>query len=200
MDLGTALASAWSAGISLYGVVALLGIAGRLEWIESAPLTQQTWFIAAALVLFAVELVVDKIALLDTVWDAVHTVIRPIGGAFVAASAPDLDVPTWVLIASGGGLAISSHAAKASARALVNASPEPASNVVVSAVEDGVVAVVMALAIAFPRVALVVAIFLGVASSVAAVLLFKASTAVWRRLRGRFADRGGGPPGPALPT
>ena len=62
MDLGTAVGSAWSAGISLYGVCALLGIAGRLEWIDGPTFLEQTWVIGVALVLFVVELVIDKIA------------------------------------------------------------------------------------------------------------------------------------------
>ena len=199
MDLGTALASSWSAGISLYGVLAVLGIAGRLGWVDAAPLLEQTWVIVGAIALFLVELVVDKIALLDTVWDAVHTILRPAGGALLAASAPDLDVPTWALVLAGGGLALSSHAAKATARTLVNASPEPASNVVVSTVEDGVVAGLMALAIAYPRVALVVTLVLAVLSTVTAVLLFQASRAVWRTLRQRRAATSGGPAPPPAP-
>ena len=78
MDLGTAVASSFSAGISMYGVIALLGIAGRLDWISGNLALEQPWVIALALVLFAVEFVVDKIALLDTVWDGVHTVLRPV--------------------------------------------------------------------------------------------------------------------------
>ena len=200
MDLGTALASSWSAGISLYGVLALLGIAGRVGWVDSAPFLEQTWVIVGALVLFAVELVVDKVALLDTVWDAVHTVLRPAAGALLAASAPDVELPTWGLVLAGGGLALSSHAAKASARALVNASPEPASNVVVSTVEDVVVAGVMALALAFPEVALAVTVVLGVLSTVTAVLLFQASRAVWRKLREQRAASRDGPAPPPAPA
>lgn len=200
MDLGTALASSWSAGISMYGVLAVLGIAGRLDWVDSAPFLQQTWVIVAALALFAVELVVDKVALLDSAWDAVHTALRPATGALLAASTPDVDLPTWGLVLAGGALALSSHAAKASARALVNASPEPASNVVVSAVEDGVVAAVMALALAYPRVALVVTLVLAVLSTVTAVLLFQASRAVWRKLRATRAARRQGPAPPPSPS
>lgn len=192
MDLGTAVGSAWSAGISLYGVCALLGISGRMEWIEAPPFLEQTWVIGLALVLFLIELVIDKIALLDSAWDAVHTFIRPVGGAAITSLAPGQELPLPLLLVMGALLALSSHSAKASARAMINASPEPVSNVVVSVLEDGLVGFVMALAIAYPRVALVVAILLAILSSVLAVVLFKSARAAWRRVlqwRARRAAR-----------
>lgn len=201
MDFGTMLASAWSAGISLYGVAAVLGIAGRLEWVDAPSLLEQPWVIGLALVLFVVELVVDKIALLDSVWDTAHLVIRPIGGAVICSTAPDATLPLPVLVLMGGVLALSSHSAKASARALINASPEPVSNVVVSFMEDGLVSALMALAIAYPKVAGVLTIVLAVASGVVAVFFYRASRAMWRRIgerRRRWRDRrarGGSPPG-----
>lgn len=198
VDLGTVVASSWSAGISLYGVLAVLGIAGRLEWIQAPTLLQQTWFIAAALVLFVVELVVDKIAVVDSVWDAVHTVLRPVGGALIGGLAPGQEVPLPVLLGLGAVLALSSHSAKASVRAMVNASPEPISNVIVSTLEDGLVGLVMALAIAYPKVAFVVTAVLAVASSVVAVVLFRTARATWRRLRRRFGRSAD--PGPAPST
>ncbi|MCU0268254.1 MAG: DUF4126 domain-containing protein [Acidimicrobiales bacterium] len=186
MDLGTVVASSWSAGISLYAVAAVLGIAGRLDWITVSPALENPWVIGAALVLLAVEFVVDKIALLDSVWDAINTVIRPAGAAWIAAAAPDQELPLPVLAIVGAALALSSHSAKASARALINTSPEPASNIVASLVEDGIVGVVMALAIAYPKIAFVVTVFLAIATSITAVLLYKAIRGVWSRIRRRF--------------
>lgn len=194
MDLGTAVGSAWSAGISLYGVCALLGIAGRLEWIESPPFLEQSWVIGVALTLFVIELVVDKIAIVDSLWDAVHTFIRPIGGAAITSLAPGQELPLPLLLALGALLALSSHSAKASARAMINLSPEPASNVVASVLEDGLVGFVMALAIAYPRVAFVVTIVLALASSVVAIVLFRSTRAAWRRLRQWRARRAQGRP------
>lgn len=194
MDLGTAVGSAWSAGISLYGVCALLGIAGRLEWIESPPFLEQSWVIGVALTLFVIELVVDKIAVVDSLWDAVHTFIRPIGGAAITSLAPGQELPLPLLLALGALLALSSHSAKASARAMINLSPEPASNVVASVLEDGLVGFVMALAIAYPRVAFVVTIVLALASSVVAIVLFRSTRAAWRRLRQWRARRAQGRP------
>lgn len=181
MDLGTAVASAWSSGISVYGVVAVLGLAGRQGWIESPELLQRPWVIGVALLLFLVELFVDKIAYVDSAWDAVHTVIRPAVGGYVMTQLPAQQLPPAALALSGVVIALSSHGAKAGARAVINTSPEPFSNVAVSAAEDGLVAAVMVLAIAYPRVALVVALILTVVSIVAAVLLFRAARGLWRR-------------------
>lgn len=185
MDLGTAIASSWSAGISLYAVIAVLGISGRADWIEAPTLFEQPVVIAIAVCLAIVDLVVDKIAWLDSVWDAIHTILRPIGGALISGLAPDQDLPLPVMLALGALLALSSHSAKAGARALINTSPEPITNIVASLVEDGLVGVVMTLAIAYPKIAFVVTIFLAIASTVAAVLLFKATRAVWRRIKKR---------------
>lgn len=156
MDVGTAIASAFSAGISMYGVLAALGIAGRLDWIDGPAALERPVVLAVLLVLFVVELVVDKIAWLDSVWDAIHTFLRPIAGATIMAIAPDQTLPVPVALGIGAALALTSHSAKASTRVLVNTSPEPVSNVVVSTAEDGLVAVLMGLAIAYPEVAAVV--------------------------------------------
>ena len=188
MDLGTAVGSAWSAGISLYGVCALLGIAGRLEWIEAPPFLEQTWVVGVALALFVVELVIDKIAIADSIWDAAHTFIRPIGGAAITSLAPGQELPLPILLALGALLALSSHSAKASVRAMINVSPEPVSNVIASTLEDGLVGVVMALAIAYPRVAFAVTIVLALASGLLAIVLFRFTRSLWRRLQ-RWRER-----------
>jgi hypothetical protein len=183
----------------MYGVAAVLGIAGRLDWADSPAWLQRPWVIAVALVLFAVEFVVDKVPAVDSTWDVVHTAIRPVAGA-VLLSGADADIATAVLAAAGGGLALSSHTAKATLRALVNTSPEPVSNVVVSTGEDGLVATLMALAIAEPGIALAVTAVLFVASIVTTVVLFRFVRRTWRRLLGRSAGGapGGRPDGDAL--
>lgn len=183
MDLGTAAASAWSSGISMWAVAALLGIGGRIGWVDSPDFVQQTWVIVLALALSAVELVVDKIAYLDSAWDAVHTVLRPLAGALLLGSS-DVSVETGLLLVGGGLLALSSHSAKATTRLMVNASPEPFSNVVVSASEDGVVAVLMAFAIAQPEIALAITLVLAVASGIAAALMYRVVRRIGRRLGG----------------
>ena len=199
VELGTAAASAWSAGISLYGVFAVVGIAGRLEWIDANPFFERPEVIGIALVLFVIELFVDKIPIVDTLWDTVHTVLRPVGGALIVAMAPGQEIPTPVMIAAGAGLSLSSHAAKATTRVLVNTSPEPASNIVVSVLEDGLVAAVMTVAILYPRVALVLTLVLAVFSAVFSVIMFRTARRAWRKIQDRRAERrqrrSGHPPG-----
>lgn len=194
MDVGTAVASAFSAGISMYGVLALLGIAGRLDWIDAPELLERPVVIAVCVALFLVELVVDKIAWLDSVWDVVHTFLRPAAGALIMAVAPDQSLPVPVALAVGGTLALTSHGAKASTRALVNTSPEPASNVIVSTAEDGLVAVLMALAIANPVVAGVLTLIL----FLCAVGVILATRHLVRRVRRKWADRRRRPPPPEI--
>lgn len=182
------LASSWSAGISVYAVIAVLGIAGRIGWIETADVLQQPWLIGLALAMAVVDLVVDKIAWLDSTWDAVHTVVRPVVGAAIGALAPNQMVgpvipDPLVLALAGGGLAFSAHAAKASIRAAVNTSPEPVSNVVVSLFEDGLVAVLLTLAFAYPLVAGVATLVLFLASVVVSVVLVRVARHSWRRVR-----------------
>ena len=192
MDVGTAIASSFSAGISMYGVLALLGIAGRLDWIEAPELLERPAVIGVCVALFLVELVVDKIAWLDSVWDVVHTFLRPVAGAAIMAIAPDQTLPVPVALAVGGALALTSHGAKASPGALLNASPEPASTVVVSTAEDGLVAVLMALAIANPVVAGVLTTIL----FVCAIGVILAARHLLRRLKRKWRDRRRPPPSP----
>jgi len=202
VDVGTAVASAWSAGISMYGVLAFLGIAGRLEWITAPETLEQPWLIGVFLTLFAFEFVVDKIAFLDSGWDAVHTFLRPIAGGYITAVAPDQDLPLWVAAIIGGALAFTAHSAKASTRALVNTSPEPVSNVLVSGAEDGLVAALMALAVAYPSVAFGVTILLVVLSSIVTVVMARFILKLWRRYQAwrlRRASRRIGGLGPAPP-
>jgi hypothetical protein len=198
VELGTVLASSWSAGISVYAVIAVLGLAGRFGWIETSEFLQQPWLIAVALALAVVDLVVDKIAWLDSGWDAVHTVIRPAVGAAIGWLAPNQmvgpDIPDPLVLAlTGGGLAFSAHAAKASIRAVVNTSPEPASNVVVSLLEDGLVAGLLALAFTYPLIAGGVTLVLFVISVAVSIGLYRVARRTWRRLRRGRA----GSPGPA---
>jgi hypothetical protein len=178
----------------MYGVAAVLGIGGRLDWLTTPEWLQRWWVIAAALVLFAVEFVVDKVPAVDSTWDAVHTALRPTAGAVLLGGA-DADAGTIALAAAGGVLALSSHSAKTVLRAFVNTSPEPFSNAAVSLTEDGLVAVLMAFAIANPEVALVLTLVLFVASIVVTFVLLRFARRLWRawrlRLRPSQPDRSG---------
>jgi hypothetical protein len=183
MDLGTAMGAGWSSGISVYAVVALVGLAGRFGWIEAPSFVEQWWVIGVSVVLALVEFVIDKIALVDTAWDAVHTFIRPAVGGYLTSTATDTSLSVAALAVSGVLLALSSHSAKAATRLVVNTSPEPVSNVAVSLGEDGLVFVVMAIAISRPELAIVVVALLTVASVVVAFVFYRIARRVARRLR-----------------
>jgi hypothetical protein len=169
----------------MYGVAALLGIAGRLGWTDSPGWLEHPVVIGLAVALFALEFVVDKIAVLDSGWDFVHTALRPVAGALLASGADDVDLSTSALLAAGAALALSAHGAKAAARLVVNTSPEPFSNVIVSLGEDGLVASLMALALAEPEVALVITLILAVVSGVVVFVVFRTARHAWRRLAAR---------------
>jgi Domain of unknown function (DUF4126) len=102
------------------------------------------------------------VAWLDSLWDAVHTAIRPVGGAVLALALVDSGDPVWqvVTLLLGGGAALMSHSAKAGTRAIVNASPEPFSNIAVSTGEDVVTGGLLVLALAHPAASIIVALLM----------------------------------------
>ena len=181
MDIGTAMGAGWSSGISVYGVVALVGVAGRFDWIEAPTFVEQWWVIGVAVVMFFVEFVIDKIALVDTAWDSVHTLVRPAVGGYLMSTATDTQLSVPALALSGVLLALSSHSAKASTRLVVNTSPEPMSNVAVSLGEDGLVFVVCSRA-SRPELAIVVVALLTIASVVVAFVFYRVVRSVGPRL------------------
>ena len=163
--LGHALGFSLAAGVNLYATVAILGLASRFGWVdlpERFAMFDSNIVIAVALALYVVEFFADKIPWVDSAWDAVHTAIRPVGGALVAvASLGDMGdgVPmAEVLMAVlGGSVAAGAHLTKASTRAAVNTSPEPVSNWVLSISEDLFVVGLGTLAINYPVAAFAVA-------------------------------------------
>ena len=176
----------FAAGVNLYATVAILGLASRYEWVDLPPQYRafdNDWIIGAAVVLYLVEFVADKIPWLDTVWDVIHTAIRPVGGAVIAVAAIGDASPTLQAVAAivGGALASSSHAAKASTRVAVNTSREPLSNWMLSLFEDGFVVALSVLALTHP---------LAAGGVVVAGLFLILAGAVWlvRRFRRRSAN------------
>jgi hypothetical protein len=135
--------------------VATLGLLGRFAHLKlpgELDVVTNWWVIGVALFLFVVEFIADKVPVVDSVWDVIHTFIRIPAGAVLAATAFgnfDRSVQVIALLV-GGGLALSSHGTKASLRALVNTSPEPFSNIVVSLLEDVLVVVSVLLALFLP--------------------------------------------------
>ena len=183
--LGLALGSAFTAGINLYATVAALGIAGALGAIQLPPdlqLLQHPAVITVALLLYVVEFFADKTPYLDSVWDAVHTFIRVPAGAILAARAFGGDVSPPVELAAilaGGGMAFAAHAAKATTRLTLNASPEPFSNWTASFAEDFTALFVLWLIFAHPLAVLgALAVFI-------AVVVWTAPK-IWRGLRRLF--------------
>ncbi|HEY7564119.1 MAG TPA: DUF4126 domain-containing protein [Acidimicrobiia bacterium] len=185
--IGLLSGTGWAAGLNLYLVTFLLGVAGRLEWIDVPAVLQRTDVMIVAGVLYGIEFAADKIPYLDNVWDAIHTFVRPIGAAalgyVIAGDSPSIAAAVGAVIS--GGLALTSHAAKATTRAAVNTSPEPFSNIVLSLFEDGIVAGVVALAILNPWVTLVVVVVLAVLATWLTIKLFGAIRRVRQRWRGR---------------
>ena len=156
------------AGWRLYLVTLVTGLAMHFGWIALPDHLHQLdvigswWVIGAAGVGTLAEFFADKIAWVDSAWDAVHSVIRPLGGALLSLAIVDSADPAWQVVSFllGGGAAAVAHAGKAGARTLINASPEPYSNIAVSTMEDVATGGLLALAIANPILALIVAAML----------------------------------------
>ena len=173
---------AWLAGIRVYLTVFGVGLAGAFGWLDlpqALQVAQSPWVLGISGVLAVAEFLADKIPGVDSGWDLLHTLLRVPAGAFLAASAmsPDGDLGAGML-ATGAGVALTSHLLKSGTRALLNTSPEPISNWTASITED--VAVVGALALAFAHPWLALALVVSVS-----VLFALAVWWLWRRLFGR---------------
>ncbi|CAN5233306.1 hypothetical protein BH18GEM1_BH18GEM1_10210 [soil metagenome] len=185
VTLGRTLGFSFSAGINLYATVALMGLAARYDWVALPPQFEafdNDFVIGAALVMYAIEFAADKIPWVDTLWDGVHTLIRPLGGALIAVAALGDASPTvqGLMALLGGTVAAGSHFAKAGSRTVVNASPEPFSNTIVSLFEDVFVLALGFLALALPLIALGVTVVLFILIIVFAVRLLKVVRRRWR--------------------
>ncbi|MFF4249305.1 DUF4126 domain-containing protein [Streptomyces sp. NPDC001822] len=180
--------SGWASGINAYAVVLLLGVFGATGLTDEVPASlQRTDVLVAAGVLFLCEAVADKIPYVDSAWDSVHTVVRPVAGAVVAAllAGESGSLPELAAGAVGGSTALLSHLVKAGTRMAVNTSPEPFSNIGVSVAEDLGVAGIITFAMFNPVAAAVTAgtlLLLGLA-----ILVFLASRI--RRFLRRRAQR-----------
>ena len=180
--------SGWASGINLYLVTLMLGIAGRSGWADIPDVLTRTDVMIAAGILFVVEFFADKVPFLDSFWDSIHTFIRPIGaaaiGAVVAGQSGSIGAALGATVA--GLLALDAHSAKASTRLVVNASPEPVSNVAVSLAEDTGVALLVTLAVTYPVVTIIVVAVLVVAATALTIWLWKTVRRAWRRVKTRF--------------
>lgn len=190
--LGLAASVSLLAGWRLYLCIFATGIAMHSGWIalpahlHQLDVLANPWVIGVAGAATLAEFLADKVMWIDSAWDAVHTLIRPVGGALLALAIVDPGDPKYQVIALilGGGASLLTHSAKAGTRAVVNASPEPVSNAVLSTTEDVATGGLLLIALANPIAALVVAALL-VVGAVAMLLTV-------RRLIQRIMQRGAG--------
>lgn len=197
-----AFTASWASGINPYLLVFLMGILGRLTSLD-VPLGFERVDVLIVLgILVVIDAIADKIMWLDSAWDAINTAIRPIAGGTVAIliASPTVDLPTAVIAAGGGAVALITHLAKATTRLAVNTSPEPASNIAVSLGEDTAIVGVVLLAIWYPWVAGGVALILFIVAVAVALALAATARAALRRRRGRSRALAAQEPEPARPS
>ena len=172
----TTISAGYAAGLNAYGTVFLLGLLGRAGFGEVPHELTTGPILIAAGVMFAIEFITDKVPFLDSTWDLLHTAIRPAIGSLIGVSFADLDKvtgPETIAVAGGSGTtALVAHSLKAGIRLGINTSPEPVSNVVMSLIEDALMAAVVALALKEPLIALAVVIVL-LAIGIALVLYLR---------------------------
>ncbi len=193
--LGIAGSLSLLAGWRLYLCILATGIAMQFgvlplpDHLQSLQILANPWVMGVAGVATLAEFFADKVAWLDSSWDAVHTFIRPVGGALLTLAVVDPSDPATQVIAFilGGGATLLSHGGKAGARAVVNTSPEPFSNIAVSTIEDVATGGLLFLAYQFPEIAAAVALVL---LAIVVALLFMARRII-RSLLGRGRDSTG---------
>ena len=190
--IALAAALGWASGLRLWAVLLLTGGAGALGWIALPPglhVLENPFVLAATATMAAIEFLADKIPALDSVWDALQTLVRIPGGALLAAGVFGGDNATWVGGAAllGAALAANSHLAKTSLRAAVNTSPEPFSNIALSLLGDAAVPAALWLANAHPVASLVLVGLAALVMATVSVLLIRFLSALVWRVRGWFA-------------
>lgn len=176
----------FAAGINLYATVAILGLASRFDWVTLPPqfkVFDNDIVIGAAIVMYVIEFFADKIPWVDSIWDAMHTVIRPAGGALIAVATLGQASPTVEGLAAllGGTLAAGSHFTKAGTRAVANTSPEPFSNWILSLSEDAFVVGLGFLALKYPAAAAIVVLICVVLMLTFAAWIIRAVRRRWSR-------------------
>ena len=177
-----------ASGVNSYAAVLVLGLLGRYGHVAAIPaVLERPSVLAAAAVLFFGQFVVGKVPLLDSVWDVVHTPLRPVvGGAIGAVMAQQAHASTAALVAGaalGGGSALASHVVKTGTRLGVNASPEPFSNIAASLLEDLGVAGLVSFAVFHPVAAAIVTAAVLAAGAALLVLLAARIRRGWQRRR-----------------
>lgn len=177
--LGRTIPFALASGINLYATVAVLGLSSRFGWVDLPQAFRgfaHPAIIGVAIAMFVLEFFADKIPWVDTVWDGVHTVIRPVGGALVAVTAlgETSTMMQAVVALLGGSVAMTTHLSKAGTRAVANTSPEPLSNWALSIVEDVFAIGFSVVALQYPYVALLVSVVILTAIALSATVIYRA--------------------------
>ena len=185
--LGLALGAGFSSGLNLYATVATLGLLQRYGVLQLPPALQvlsHPWVLGIAIALYLVEFLADKIPYFDTIWDAVHTFIRPPAAALLAYAGAGAAPAEWRWGAAllAGGVALTSHGTKASARAAVNTSPEPFSNWILSFGEDVLAVWLTWMATAHPFATTMIVFALVAVSAVVLYYLFRFARRALQRL------------------
>jgi len=190
--IGIAASLSLLAGWRLYAAVLAAGLAVRFGGfglpgeLAGLAVLGNWWVLAVAAAGAIAEFLADKVAIIDSLWDAVHSLVRPVGGALLAFAvvSPDNAALGVVTVLLGGGAALAAHSAKAGSRAVINTSPEPVSNVVASVAEDGVTAAGLWLVFAHPDWAAALAVVLAVATGLLlwlAMRVLGSLRKLWRR-------------------
>lgn len=185
------IAQGWASGISTWGVLVATGVADETGWVDAPGALGSPALLAVASVFLVIEVVADKVAYVDSVSDAIQTLIRPVAGAAIAAEwgSADEQISTELAAVIGGGSATVSHFAKMGLRGALNLSPEPFSNVAISSTEDVAGLTVITLAFSYPWLALAVVLLLLALTIVAIV----AAVRLYRRAAERIATLGAKP-------
>jgi hypothetical protein len=174
--VGTLLGTGWASGVNLYATVFLLSLFGRLGIAEMPEVLTSPWVLGAAAAMYVVEFVADKIPYVDSIWDSVHTIIRPLGAALIGMALAGDDLSQLFSGGLASATALGAHVVKAGARVAINTSPEPVTNIGVSLVEDVTVLGMVWFAVSYPWIAAIAAIVLLLLGGVVLV-------AAWRLVR-----------------
>jgi hypothetical protein len=191
--LGLVVPLAFASGVNLYATVAVLGLSshyGLVTLPEHFRVFDNPVIITAALAMYVVEFFADKIPWFDSMWDAVHTVVRPLGGALVAVTALGEASPVANALVAlvGGSIALTTHLTKAGTRAAANTSPEPFSNWALSLGEDVLAVGISYAALQHPIVALVIAVLLLVVIAFFASMIVRFVRRRFRRMRAAYSS------------
>ena len=190
--LPLAFAGGWASGINAYATAFLLGAIGRFFNVDMIPEgLQRTDVLVVMGILAVIEFVADKIPYVDSIWDAVSTIIRPLAGAAIGAllAGADGELTTVTLAAVGGVTALVTHLTKAGIRLAINTLPEPVSNIGASLIENTAVVAVVSLAVANPALAAGIAVVLLVISVLIFIVVARQIVWGYRKLRQWLADR-----------